>query len=140
MDTVLHSVPSAPPRNLSVIFVNSTTMTLSWDPPPSDQINGYIRHYIIVVTERETASEFQEQSNYTQVTLQSLHPYYTYSCRVTAVTTGSGPYTGNLTIQLPEDGKITNFRWLTMMIFCLRGSIPSCFVHSPFSIDICFFE
>ena len=85
--------------------MNSTTITLSWDPPPFNQINGYIRHYVVAVTEQKNASEFQEQSNYTQVTLQSLHPYYTYTCRVAAVTTGPGPYTGNLTIQLLEDGK-----------------------------------
>ena len=117
----LDSAPSAPPRNLSVIFVNSTTMMLSWDPPPFDQINGYIRHYIVVVTEHETASEFQEHPTTTQVTLQSLHPYYTYTCHVAVVTTGSGPYTGNLTIQLPEDGKITDSRWLTMRI--KKGSL-----------------
>ena len=92
-------------------------MTLSWDPPPFDQINGYIRHYNVVVTERETASEFQEQPTNTRVTLQSLHPYYTYICRVAAVTTGPGPYTGNLTIQLPEDGMIINIYlnfWVTL--------------------------
>ena len=87
--------------------MNSTTLILSWDPPPSDQRNGYIRHYVVTVTEHETATEFQEQSNYTQVTLQSLHPFYIYTCRVAAVTTGPGSYTGNLTIQLPEDGKIS---------------------------------
>ena len=108
----LPSVPSAPPRNLSVISVNSTTMTLSWDPPPFDQINGYIRHYVVTVTELETILEFQEEPTNTQVTLQSLHPYYTYTCRVAAVTTGPGPYTGNVTIQLPEDGKSdSDFRW-----------------------------
>ena len=127
---ILPSVPNASPRNLSVISVNSTTMMLSWDPPPFDQINGYIRHYVVTVTEHETTLEFQEQPTTTQVTLQSLHPYYTYTCRVAAVTTGAGPFTGNLTIQLPEDGKIeSNFRWLTMMIFCLRIK-PSCFLHS----------
>ena len=89
--------------------MNSTTITLSWDPPTSDQTNGYIRHYVVAVTEHDTTFAFQEQSNYTQVTLQSLHPYYTYTCRVAAVTTGTGPYTGNITIQLPEDGKTTDF-------------------------------
>ena len=89
--------------------MNSTAITLSWDPPPSDQINGYIRHYTVIVTERETASEFQEQPTNTQVTLQSLHPYYTYTCRVAAVTTAPGPYTGNLIIQLPEDGKMVEY-------------------------------
>ena len=48
----------------------------------------------------------QVLSNDTQVTLQSLHPYYTYTCHVAAVTTGSGPYTGNLTVKLPEDGEL----------------------------------
>ena len=57
------------------------------------------------MTERETALEFQEQSNYAQATLQSLHPFHTYTYRVDAVTTGTGPYTGNFIIQLPEDGK-----------------------------------
>ena len=106
---VFLTAPSAPPSNLSVISMNSTTITLSWDPPTSDQTNGYIRHYVVAVTEHDTTLAFQEQSNNTQVTLQSLHPYYTYTCRVAAVTTGTGPYTGNITIQLPEDGKTTDF-------------------------------
>ena len=106
------TAPTAPPTNLSVISVNSTTMILSWDLPPFDQINGYIRHYVVTVTEHETTLEFQEEPTNTQVTLQSLHPYYTYTCRVAAVTTGPGPYTGNVTIQLPEDGKSdSDFRW-----------------------------
>ena len=88
--------------------MNSKSITLSWDPPTSDQTNGYIRHYVVAVTEYDTTLAFQEQSNYTLVTLQSLHPYYTYTCRVAAVTTGAGPYTGNITVQLPEDGKTTD--------------------------------
>ena len=106
---VFLTAPSAPPSNLSVISMNSTTITLSWNPPTSNQTNGYIRHYVVAVTEHDTTLAFQEQSNYTQVTLQSLHPYYIYTCRVAAVTTGPGPYTGNITIQLPEDGKTTDF-------------------------------
>ena len=57
--------------------MNSTTITLSWVPPTSNQTNGYIRHYSVAVTEHDTTLAFQEQSNYTQVTLQSLHPYTT---------------------------------------------------------------
>jgi len=98
--------PTAPPGNFSVISINSTTITLSWNPPPSDQLNGYLQHYVIDCTEHETASESRVLSTYTQVTLQSLHPYYAYTCRVAAVTTGSGPYTGNLTVRLPEDGEL----------------------------------
>ena len=103
---VFPSAPTAAPSNFTLISRNSTTITISWDPPPFDKINGYIQHYVIAVTEHETVAEFQEQSNYTQATLQSLHPYYTYTCRVAAVTTGPGPYTENITIQLPEDCEI----------------------------------
>jgi len=100
------TAPTAPPGNFSVTAINSRTITLSWNPPPFDQINGLLRHYVISFTQNETASESQVLSTYTQVTLQSLHPYYTYTCRVAAVTTGSGPYTGNLTVRLPEDGEL----------------------------------
>ena len=70
------------------------------------------------MTVHKTASEFQEQSNHTQVTLQPLHPYYTYTCRVAAVTTATGPYTGNFTIQLPEDGKpnLNNSLYLATLV------------------------
>jgi len=98
--------PTAPPGNFSVSAINSTTITLSWNPPPFDQINGLLRHYVISFTQHETASESRVLSTYTQVTLQSLHPYYTYTCRVAAVTTGIGPFTGNLTVKLPEDGEL----------------------------------
>jgi len=98
--------PTAPPDSFSVISINLTTITLSWNPPPFDQINGYLQHYVIDCTEHETASESRVLSNDTQVTLQSLHPYYTYTCRMAAVTIGIGPFTGNLTVRLPEDGEL----------------------------------
>ena len=98
--------PTAPPGNFSVVSINSTTITLSWNPPPFDQINGNLQHYVIDITEHETASESRVLSTSPRVTVQSLHPYYTYTFRVAAVTTGSGPYTRNLTVKLPEYGEL----------------------------------
>lgn len=42
------SAPSAPPQQVTVLTVgnhNSTSISVSWDPPPSDQQNGIIQEY-----------------------------------------------------------------------------------------------
>ena len=41
----------------------------------------------------------------THITLADLHPFYTYSCSVAAETNDIGPFTAELTTQMPEDGK-----------------------------------
>ena len=102
----LVTAPSAPPSNPYVTPNNSTSFTFSWGLPPADKINGNIRRYVIEVTELETQSLSQHLATNTQVTLQSLHPHYTYVCCVAAETVDIGPYTRNITVQLPEDGEI----------------------------------
>ena len=37
--------------------------------------------------------------------VSSLHPFYTYHCRVSAFTVEYGPYSESLQIATPEDGK-----------------------------------
>lgn len=42
------SAPSAPPQQVAVMTVgshNSTSISVSWDPPPADQQNGIIQEY-----------------------------------------------------------------------------------------------
>lgn len=42
------SAPGAPPQQVTVLTVgnhNSTSISVSWDPPPSDQQNGIIQEY-----------------------------------------------------------------------------------------------
>lgn len=42
------SAPSAPPQQVTVLTVgsqNSTSISISWDPPPSDHQNGIIQEY-----------------------------------------------------------------------------------------------
>lgn len=44
----LSSAPGAPPQEVTVVTVgshNSTSISVSWDPPPSDQQNGIIQEY-----------------------------------------------------------------------------------------------
>lgn len=42
------SAPGAPPQQVTVLTVgsdNSTSISVSWDPPPAEQQNGIIQEY-----------------------------------------------------------------------------------------------
>ena len=43
--------------------------------------------------------------NTTILSVPTLHPFYTYTCIVAAVTVGVGPYSATVEVELPEDGK-----------------------------------
>lgn len=57
------------------------------------------------VTEIETGQKIQRTVTTTSIVIATLHPYYTYTWTVTAVTTGEGPYSPISTVTTPEDGK-----------------------------------
>ena len=77
---------------------------LTWQPPAPSNQNGIIQHYAISVTEEETMRQFQLMSTTTSVTATALHPYYTYSFTISAVTVSEGPYSQTLSLRTLEDG------------------------------------
>lgn len=86
-------------------LVTETSFTLTWQPPSFEGSNGVIRQYVIQVLEVDTGITFMETSNLTELTLEDLHPFYSYSCHIAAETIGVGPFSVSITIQLNEDGK-----------------------------------
>ena len=98
------TVPSSAPVHLQGSAVNSTTIQLQWGPPPLADRNGVIRSYHINISVAETGSVFRLTSVTTAWNILNLHPYYTYTITVAAVTIGPGPYSVALTIRMPEDG------------------------------------
>ena len=98
------TVPSSAPVRLQGSAVNSTTIQLQWEPPPFANQNGVIRIYCINISVTETESVFQLTSETNLLNISGLHPYYTYTLSVAAVTIGPGPYGAVLTIRIPEDG------------------------------------
>ena len=91
--------------------MNSTHVYLSWDPPPSDQINGAILGYRINITELDTGDMSQYTAEDTETTIGLLHPHYSYNFSIVAFTlVGNGPTTyvivrtteaGNLPVMSP---------------------------------------
>ena len=84
---------------------SSTSIWLSWTPPPPATRNGIITEYRINVTELDTGRVMLLTTFATSFVVQALHPYYNYECTVSAHTVATGPYSFPVTIQTPEDSK-----------------------------------
>ena len=97
--------PTSAPVNTSGYAVDSTSISISWTPPPFEDQNGILRNYVINITELETGITFSHLSLTTSISLYNLHPFYRYSVTVTAVTVGPGPATTVFTLQTREDGR-----------------------------------
>lgn len=101
---LIFTAPSSAPENLKAVAIMSTSISLTWTPPPEGTHNGMIRHYTVNITEDDSERELVFYSPTTSLMVSSLHPYYTYHCRVSAITVEYGPYTDILTVTTREDG------------------------------------
>lgn len=99
------TAPFSPPEDLNVTTISSSSVSLVWLPPPVALRNGIIREYIINITEVDTGRELVFYSSTSSITISSLHPFYTYLCRVSAFTVEYGPYSANLQFVTLEDGE-----------------------------------
>lgn len=109
MVIIIVNVPIAPassPEELNVTTIASSSVSLTWSPPPVNLRNGIIREYKINVSEVETGRELEFYSSTSAITISTLHPFYTYLCRVSAFTVEYGPYTEDLVFMTLEDGEI----------------------------------
>ena len=99
------SVPFSAPENLTGSAIDSTSISLQWNPPPNEELHGILRHYQIDVIEEPTLRYFSVQATASQHQLSSLHPFYTYIISVAASTVDTGPFSGNITIQTDPDSE-----------------------------------
>ena len=100
--------PISPPEEVNVTAVTSTSVSLTWIPPPLLLRNGVIREYKVNLTEVETDRELVFDSSTTDITISALHPFYTYLCQVSAFTVDYGPYTESFLFTTLEDGECTS--------------------------------
>ena len=132
--------PTSAPANISGYAVDSTSISISWSPPPFEDQNGILRHYVINITELETGITFSRVSLTTSISLHNLHPFYRYSVTVTAVTVGPGPATIVFIVQTREDGGFlfdldhvnnffSSFKVEYMVLFFRWESFSNCSTH-----------
>lgn len=110
---LLLTAPSGSVQNLSGIPLDSQAILLMWAPPPLNEQNGIIRSYEVYVTETETGILKNYTTSSTNITITELHPFYTYSCAISAITVSEGPASHPATVTTPQDGnfmKDTSFK------------------------------
>ena len=99
--------PSAPPENFNTVSVSPTSASITWEPPPADDVNGVVILYIINVTVVGSGETFLLNSTTTSLNVTILQPYRTYICVIAAVTSiGTGPFSVQLVLQTPQARKI----------------------------------
>ena len=93
-----------------VMALNSSTVQVTWGPPQPHTQNGPINGYILLIVGINSDEEtelFVGQSGL-DLTVLSLHPFYTYTYTIAALSTnGVGPYSSPLSLQMPEEGMKT---------------------------------
>lgn len=97
--------PTAAPENITVAEYLQNGVTLTWDPPPTTKRNGRIRYYNLEITEVETGDVLELESNYTNITVDGLSPFYNYTCNISAVTVAEGPFSNLLSFVVLEGRK-----------------------------------
>lgn len=98
-------VPVGAPVSLMIDSTTSTSIALSWSPPPQHQLNGVLRHYVVIIREIETGRNVSLTSIHPQTVIGELHPFYTYHSAVCAVTIDTGPCGSFEPVRLSQDGK-----------------------------------
>lgn len=113
------AVPSGAPLNVRTDSVTSRSVRVSWEPPLADQQNGPILHYLLVVLAQQNRTTFTLNATSTSVTIPDLHPSYSYSIEVAAVTVGTGPFSSPLTVTTANDGESNPDHSRPNLILCV---------------------
>ena len=108
--------PSAPPQDVTTMVISSTSISVSWNPPPLSDQNGDIIGYQLMITNVNRSSSLVDGVNVTNMTSYvaiNLQEFEVYSFEIAATTViGLGPFSDVVTNQTFEDGKYhidTNF-------------------------------
>ena len=99
--------PTAPekPQNITGAFVNSTSISVSWAPPPDDGHNGIIRRYIIRYSQVDRSGSATVSTTDLSVVIGGLDEYTLYEVNVSAVTVEEGQ-SNTVLVRTDSDGEL----------------------------------
>ncbi len=100
------AAPSSAPTILSVDLVKSTSFVAKWALPPLHEINGYVRYFILNITEVVTSTVSIIRVYGLTKKIEDLHPHYNYTLAIAMVTTSVGPFSQPFRVLTEEAGKL----------------------------------
>ena len=120
------TAPGTPPESVSGYVINSTSVFLGWEQPSADSLNGILRGYQINCTEVDTSLliTVSLEGLLTETIVSNLHPAYTYTCRVSAVTVDVGVFSGNITLEMDEAGVYYMTVYMRNSALCNKLTAP----------------
>lgn len=125
-------MPSSPPENPKCDVLSSTSIYITWSPPPIDSQNGKIKGYKVFYISTDDLYEKDMhivKSNNQYLTVENLKKYTNYTVYVVAFTKiGDGAKTSNFFCTTHEDGNynlIESFSNFTKNIFSFCILVPS---------------
>ena len=123
---VLISAPTAPPQNLSVFNISSTSLRVTWDPLPREHRRGTILGYKIFyqkfvhnlrVTRSIESGEQSADGSSLELDLMGLEKFTNYCIKAWAFNSmGSGNKTETLCASTDEDGMKVTFSFLCSLV------------------------
>lgn len=100
------AVPSDSPKNLTVLEMSPSSVTLVWDAPPLVEQNGHLTGYSLNFSTSAYPWHSVSRVNESRATLSRLHPQEEVVVSVAAVNSnGTGPYTTPLALQTPANSE-----------------------------------
>ncbi|KAG8454511.1 hypothetical protein GDO86_000939 [Hymenochirus boettgeri] len=108
-EKTMQSKPSAPPRNVKCVSTRSTTMLVSWQPPPAESQNGVLAGYCVRYSALDAEDSKPKEvkgipPETTQIMLEGLEKWTVYRITVVAHTEiGPGPESSPVVIRTDED-------------------------------------
>lgn len=123
-NALLKLEPSAPPQDISCTSPSSTSILVSWKPPPVEKQNGIITEYSIKYIEIDGEDVKPHEilgisSDSTQYLLEQLEKWTEYRISVTAHTdVGPGPESLAVLIRTDEDGMLPPLHQFAPLWLC----------------------
>lgn len=107
-----NAVPSSPPENPKCNVLSSTSIYVTWSPPPAESQNGKLRGYKVAYLAYDDIYDTDPQtvkSNNQYLTIDNLRKFTNYSVWVLAYTkVGDGVKSKQMSCQTHEDGLLSH--------------------------------
>lgn len=133
------TAPASSPTGVEISEVGTTGFVVSWSLPPATDHNGIIRNYTLSITEENTGRRILTTSRTLSQRVESLHPYYNYTCEVAAVTVSAGPFSEPIIVTTAEAGKFIANHSTFLYNLCFHSYSPQ-WTTNKYCSNVSFFN